>query len=231
MNACLVDKTDELLDLIQMYQFFHRLLGTAPTSTFNPSWKGVNRSAGEQVVSGLRLGGGLVGGILVIVLAFAGVSNLPLGTSTYGRFGLFASWSMFCVASVIMLITAHRWASWPAAASGFVGIRTISLLLFGRNGAIRTEAIEILIFCIVVIALNWRFFGDPPAPTIFLDRIALAFFVLSTLKQMSVGYHWPPIPLISGLSALFIAWCVSIATSGKKAETSARELEDSRNAF
>jgi hypothetical protein len=48
-----------------------------------------------------------------------------------------------------------------------------------------------------------------PAPTTFVDRLALTFFVLATLKQVVTAYHWPPLPLISGLAALLIAYWVS----------------------
>jgi hypothetical protein len=72
----------------------------------------------------------------------------------------------------------------------------------------RAEAAEIFAGCFIVIALMWRFVGGHPAPTTFLDRLALTFFVLATMKQVLVPYHWPPLPLISGFAALLIAWYV-----------------------
>jgi hypothetical protein len=198
-----------------MYQFFCRLLGTAPTSPFDPFRGRDNRSVGEKAVSGLRLAGGLVAGFLVLVLAGGGLSTLPTGAPAYGRYGVLASWSMLSVASVIMLLTAHRWASWMAAPFGVAVLKTIAVLLFGpnphssiaANRVTRTEALAILVVSAAVIALIWRFIGAHPAPTTFLDRFALTFFVLTGLKQMTLPHSWPPLPLISGLSALLIAWC------------------------
>jgi hypothetical protein len=70
----------------------------------------------------------------------------------------------------------------------------------------RVEAAQLLSYCAVVVFLTWRFWRDRPAMTTFLDRCALNVFVIATLEQVLVSYHFPPIPLLSGVAALFVAW-------------------------
>jgi heme A synthase len=212
-----VDKSDEMLSLLKMHQLLSRVLAPAPTSPLNPFRGRDNRSVREQIISGLRLTAGLVAGFLVLVLALGGLSTLPGGAPAYGRFGVYVSWSMICFASLIMLMTANRWAPFVP---GFFFVpalfKTLGILLVGANSSstyashrvTRTEAAEILVVCAVVIALTWRFVGNRPAPTTLLDRIALTFFILATLKQSAMAYNSPPVALISGLCALLIAWCV-----------------------
>lgn len=200
-----------------MLRFLHRFLQPAPTSPFDPyRWRHDSRTTGERVISGMRLGGGLVAGFAVAVLAFGGLSTLPAGVSARGHYGLLVSWSMVCVSGAILFLTANRWAS---IGPGFFCVpalfKTLAVLIFGtiQSSSIpysrltRTQAGEILFVCIVVIALTWRFARNRPAPTTFIDRIALTFFGLAALKQMAITYSWPPVPLISGLFALLIAWC------------------------
>jgi hypothetical protein len=201
-----------------MLPFFRRLLQPSPTFPIDPyRWRHDNRTTGEKVVSGMRLGVGLVAGFLVLVLAIGGISTLPAGAPAYGNYLPFVSWGMVCLATVILFLTANRWAS---IGIGFFCVpalfKSLAVLAFGTETSssipyhrlTRTQAGEILFVCVIVIALTWRFAGNHPAPTTFLDRIALTFFVLATIKQMIIPYSWPPLPLISGLSALLIAWCV-----------------------
>jgi|SRR5271165_4260421 len=201
-----------------MLRFFRPLLQPAPTFPLDPyRWRHDNRTTGEKVVSGIRLGFGLIAGFLVVVLAFAGISTLPEGAPAYGHCGPLVSWSMVCLSAVILFVTANRWASiGPAFFCVPAPFKTLAVLVFGTNPSssisnyrlTRTQAAEILFVCIIIIALTWRFARSRPAPTTFIDRIALTFFVLATLKQMAIAYSWPPWRLISGLSALLIAWCV-----------------------
>jgi hypothetical protein len=200
-----------------MHKLLRHVLEPAPTSPMDAyRWRRDNRSVGEKVVSGIRLAGGLVAGFLVLTLAFGGVATLPAGAPAYGRYGVLVSWTALCLASLIMLATADRWAPYLA---GFLCVPSIfkasGLILVGPDPKSsipsshfsRTEAAEILAACVVVIALTWRFVGGRPAATTFLDRLGLTFFVLAAIKQAVTPYHWPPLPLISGFAALVIAWC------------------------
>jgi heme A synthase len=205
-----------MLPLPQMYQFLRRLLRPVPTSPFDQFRGRDNRSVSEQIVSGLRLAGGLIAGFLVLVLALGSISTLPAGAPAYGGFGLYVSWSMLCVASVIMLLTANRWAPYVPGFFCLPGLfQAVVLLLLGPSSSspiassrtTRTEAMEIVVVCLIVIVLTWRFVGKRPAPTTLFDRFALTFLVLATIRQATIAYHWPPMPLILGLSALLVAWC------------------------
>ena len=80
------------------------------------------------------IGLGLVAGFLVIVLAFVGISALPAGAPAYGNYGLFVSWGMVCVSTVILFLTANQWAS---TGIGFFCVpavfKSIAVLLFGTS--------------------------------------------------------------------------------------------------
>jgi hypothetical protein len=199
-----------------MHPFLNRVLGPTPTSPMDPyRWRRDNRKVSEKAVSGLRLGGGLVAGFLVMTIAIGSLATLPAGAPAYGRYGVLVSWTALCVASIIMFWTVERWAAYLA---GFFCVpaifKALGLILFGPNPNTlnpsshfsRAEAAEVLAGCVMVVALTWRFVGGRPAATTFLDRLALTFFVLAALKQ-AVTQHWPPIALISGFAALVIAWC------------------------
>ena len=200
-----------------MHRFFQRCLEPTPTSPFDPyRWRRDNRSLGEKVISGLRLGGGLVAGFLVLVLAVGGISTLPAGAPAYGRYGTIVSWIMLGTSTIIMFWTTNRWAPFVPAFFLFpAAFKSLGVIVFGpypyslntRHSITRADAAEIFAFCIVVIALTWRFVGGRPAVTTLLDRLALTFFVLAAIKHVTTSYHWPPVPLILGLSALFMAWC------------------------
>lgn len=177
---------------------------------------------GAQVASGLRLGFGIVSGIVVVALASAGISTLPTCAPAFGKYGVLASLSMLTLATIGMFWTVNRWAPYVPAFFFFPALfKCLAIILIGpsphssisSNTLSRTEAIELLAYSVVVIGLTWRFVGNRPAPTTFVDRVALTFFVLATLMQALAVYHWPPLPLISGLMALLLAWLISRRTT------------------
>lgn len=201
-----------------MHRLFVRVLSPAPTLPLDPyKWRRDNRNVSEKVVSGIRLGGGLIAGFLVLALALAGISTLPAGAPAYGRYGALVSWSMVCTSSIIMFWTTNRWAPYVP---GFFFLpalfKILWVVLAGPNPhspisyhrLSRAEAAEIFAVCIAVVVLTWRFVGGRPAFTTLLDRLALTFFVLAAIRQVTISYQWPPLPLLSGLFALLIAWCV-----------------------
>ncbi len=204
-----------MLSSTPMLQFARTLLQPAPTSPLDPyRWRIDSRSTGEKVASGVRIAFGLVAGFLVLVLAIAGISTVSTGT--HGHYGPFVSWGMICLSAVILFLTANRWASIGPGFFCVPGLfKSLGVLVFGTNSASsipdhginRTQAGEILLVCLIVIGFTWRFARNHPAPTTFIDRIALTVFVLATIRQMVVPFTWPPRPLIAALSALFIAWC------------------------
>src|ERR1700690_1093189 len=111
--SLLVRQSGWVLSLTPMLGFFRRLFRPAPTSPFDPyRWRHDNRTTRDKVISGMRLGGGLVAGFIVGVLALGGLSTLPAGAPAYGRYGSFVSWSMVCLSTVILILTTNRWASY-----------------------------------------------------------------------------------------------------------------------
>jgi hypothetical protein len=207
-----------VLSSTPMLRFARSLLQPAPTSPLDPyRWRNDNRSTGEKAASGARLGFGLVAGFLVLLLAIGGISAVSAGSFAYGRHGPLVSWSMVCLSAFILFLTANRWAS---IGPGFFCVpgffKSLAVLIFGTypsssisyHRITRTQAGEILLVCIIVIGSTWRFARNHPAPTTFIDRIALTFFVLATIRQIVMPDTWPPWPLISALCALLIAWCV-----------------------
>jgi hypothetical protein len=203
------------------YQFLNQMGKPTPTSPFNPHAGRDDRSVSAQVASGLRLGLGLVCGIAIVVLAGAGISTLPTGAPAFGRYGVPASVGMLTAATIVMFWTVNRWAPYVPGFFFFPAIpKCLAIILIGpdphssipSNTISRTEAMELLAYSLVVIGLTWRFVGKRPAPTSFVDRVALTFFVLATLRQVFTIYHWPPLLLISGLMALLLAWLIGLRT-------------------
>jgi hypothetical protein len=217
LNAAVVGKTDEVLPLAQMHRWILHFVEPAPTSPFNPFYgRGDNRSVRQQLISGLRLGGGLGGGLLILGLASWSISTLVANAHPEPWPGHFGFWCVLCFTSAMMFVTVNRWVSFVPAFYCFTFMRILGVLTFGlvssasttADWASRRDLLELLVICVIVTALTWRFIGNIPAPTTFLDRFALTFFVLAQLNQMAITYHWPPLRLIAGFSALLIAWCV-----------------------
>jgi len=198
-----------------MHRLILRLLDPAPTSPFNPFYgRRDKRSARQQVVSGLRLAGGLVGVILVLGVAFWSISTLLADARSNARSGHFVFWVMLCFSSLIMFVTVNEWVALVPAFYVLILTRIVGALIIGTFSSSSTasdwgnrrDLWELLVVCVVVSALSWRFIGNTPAPTTLLDRFALTFFVLAQLTQTEITFHWPPLALTSGLAALLIAW-------------------------
>jgi hypothetical protein len=198
-----------------MHRFFNCMFEPAPTIPFDPyRWRRDDRSVREKVVSGMRVGLGLVCGFLAVILAMGGLSTLPGGAPAHGRYGVLVSSSMLALASTVMVWTANRWAPFVPVFFGAPLLKILVHILSGPspNSSVpyrtagRMEAAELFAFCVVVLALTWRFVRRHPAATTFLDRLALTSFALATLKQVVTPYHWPPLPLLSATTAIFIAW-------------------------
>lgn len=122
-----------------------------------------DRTLSAKVVSGLRLGGGLVAGFLVVALALAAASSLPAGAPAFGQYALLASWGMLALATIVMFWTADRWAPYLPAFFVFPAVfKSLAVILIGpnphssisSNWLTRLDATELLAYCVVVIALT-----------------------------------------------------------------------------
>ncbi len=200
--------------LILMNAWFRRMLepaNTLPTDSFR--WRD-RRSKSQQVANGIRIAGGLIVGFLVMVALLGGLSRLSEHQSDQSTGSIFVSSAALVVAALTMIWTANRWA--PFVAGFFFGPAVLKLLgilivgddsYYSAHSITRTTVAEFLAYALVVVGLTSRFIGKRPAQTTLLDRLALTFFVFATFKQVVNPYHFPPWPLLSGITALFVAWC------------------------
>ena len=200
-----------------MNPFLHKLATPAPTRPMVRFRARDHRPIHRQVVNGFRIVAGLIGGFLVLLPAMLAVAVLPGGPPVHRRFGMTAGWLFLLLTSGIMISTANRWA--PFITGFFFGPALFKAVFpvllgpdptsrFAQNRIPRLEAAEALAYIAVVIILTWRFVKSHPAPTTLIDRFALTLFVIATLRQAVIPYHFPPVPLLTGVAALFVAWCV-----------------------
>lgn len=168
------------------------------------------------MASGLLHAGRLLVGFLVAGMAMAGLSwwsSVPLNSSAPLAF--LDGWWLLPIAATIMLFTAHRWAPFSIAFFFVPGLRNALTVAIGGSNpdspidwlrTPRLEATELATCFALVVILTWRFLRERPAPTTLIDRCALTFFAIAVLEQFIVTYRFPPLPLLSGITALFIAW-------------------------
>jgi hypothetical protein len=197
-----------------MREFLHGLIEPTPTVPLRGLRKD-HRPWRKQVVSGSIQAARLVAGFCVMALAMVGVAWWVKPLDLKAPLAFLVGWWTLPAAATIMLLTAHRWA--PFAIAFFLGPglrRALFLFISGPdpNSSMiwqrtpRLEALELLGYCGITIALTWRFLRNRPAPTTLADRCALTFFALASLGQTMVPYHFPPSLLLSGMMALFVAW-------------------------
>jgi hypothetical protein len=164
------------------------------------------RRIGTQIQSGFNIAAWIIGGFLVVGLAMSGLIHLHESRTMRGLCELSA-------ATIIFLLTVHRWASVMPGAFFARGIAKGSILLIVGAGSSysqppisRLELAEFVLYSLVVVALTWRFLASRPAMTTLWDRLALTFFVVAILNQLTVHYSFPPLWMALGLLALAIAW-------------------------
>jgi hypothetical protein len=200
-----------------MRQFLRSLIEPAPTSVWNPYRSRVDDRTGlEQGVDGFKLAFSLIFGFLVLVMTVAGMGRLSSG-SVGANHSPLVCWTMVCFGAVVIFVTANRWAAGGPAIICVPALwKSFGILLFGSrplpsnhyDPPTRTAAAVVLLFCVAVLLLTFRFIKDRPTPTTFIDRIALTLFVMMSMKQATVPDTWPPWPVFSGVVALLFAWCV-----------------------
>lgn len=112
---------NEVLFSTPMLRFFRALLQPAPTSRFDPyRWRRDDRTTGRKVLDGIRLAVGLVTGFVVLMMALAGVATQPAVGTRYSQHWILLSWTMLCLATVTLFLTANRWA--PVGPAFFVSL-------------------------------------------------------------------------------------------------------------
>jgi hypothetical protein len=205
-----------------MNAWLRRLFEPASTSATDAFTWNDKRSKAKQVANGFRIAGGWIAGFVVIVLAFGSIVVLSEDQPTQSGISVLASWVALVVATLIMLWTANRWAPFLGFFFGPAVLKILGILAVGddsyysSHSITRVETAEVLAYFVVVVSLTSRFIGTRPAPTTVFDRLALTFFVFTSFKQAVIPYRFPPWFLISGVVALFAAWCVHRFTRVKR---------------
>jgi hypothetical protein len=197
-----------------MHQFFRHLLEPTPTVPVLGHRKD-HRPWRKQVLSGLFHAGRLIAGFCVFVLAMAGLAWWAVPLDPKAPLASLVGWWTLPAAVIVMLLTAHRWAPFSIALFLGSGLRRALVVFIGGpvldspiiwQRTPRLEALQLLAYCAVTIALTWRFLRDRPSPTTFVDRCALTYFAVASLGQIVVPHRFPPLLLLSGITALFVAW-------------------------
>jgi hypothetical protein len=217
--------------LIPMHARLRHLLEPARTSPTDAFTWNDKRPKSKQLANGFRIAGGLIAGFVVMVMAMGGLAQLSSDHPTSGGGLILASWAAL-VAAVIMFWTANRWAGFVTGF--FFGpalLKILGVLVVGddsyysSHSITRTDVAELLAYVLAVVALTSRFVGKRPAMTTVVDRLALTFFVFTSLKQVISPYHFPPWPLLSGLIALLLAWCTHRFTHVKRTRGHTNDTE------
>jgi hypothetical protein len=201
-----------------MYEFLRRLSEPTPTVPL-PRFKHIRRDTRpwqKRVASGFHHVARLLAGFVVAGMAMAGLSwwsSAPVNSRA--PLALLNDWWSLPIAATIMLLTAQRWAPFAIAFFFGPGLRNALIVAIGGPNPAspiiwlrtpRLEATELATCLALVVVLTWRFLRERPAPTTLIDRCALTLFAITSLEQAMVDYRFPPVSLLSGITALFVAW-------------------------
>ena len=208
--------------MILVKAWLRQLLEPAQTSRTDSFVWSDKRPKGKQVASGLRIVGGLLTGFLVLMVVLVGLSKLsedqPSGGSSF-----FAWWVALALAAILMLWTANRWA--PFVAAFFFGpavVKILAVLVFEQDTYYSSHSIsrkalaELLVYSLAVVALTARFVGKRPASVTVFDRLALTFFVFTSLSEVVVPNPFLQWPLFAGTGGLLASWMAERFTRVKR---------------
>src|SRR5208283_1806290 len=174
-----------------------------------------NRTIKEQVRSGLLIAFEIVGGFLVFLLASVALAwFFPAGQHVHFP-GPLKAWISLLVALAIIFSTAERWAGFIP---GFFLVRGIfgglvytafpATSAANSHGLSRIQAGELLIYCLLVMGLLWRFIPPRRSRATTLDRCALTFFALSVAGMSVLSTDRILLAPLSGSIPLLVAWLV-----------------------
>jgi len=173
-----------------------------------------NRSTKEQALSGMLLVAELVGGFLTILLTIIAFGwFFPPGEPSQFP-GPLKAWIAVAVAAPVIFFTAERWAG---LIPGFFLLRGIFggafYAAFPRppglhsQGTPRMQAVELVIYSVVVLILLWRFVPPRRYRATVFDRTALTIYALSVASLWAATANGKAMPVIAGgIVILFAAW-------------------------
>jgi hypothetical protein len=172
----------------------------------------MTRPVKEQVKTGLRLAGGVVLFVLSVLLLAYGLDAVWLAApSGHVAWGAWIGLGELLVAAMLIPLTVHLWLQFFAGCVGFAFLKSVVVIFAGKDWYSphvpfsRLEATEMTIFFGATLALIIRFAKERPTP---LDGIAITVYLLFFLGYRS-DPHFSFLQAGGGLTALFLAWCVS----------------------
>jgi hypothetical protein len=165
----------------------------------------------EQVKTGLRLAGGIVLFVLLVLLLAYGLDAVWSAAVPSGHlvWGAWIGWSELLVAAVLIPLTVHLWLQFFAGCVGFAFLKSVVVIFAGKDWYpphaffSRLEATEMAIFFGATLALMIRFAKERPT---LLDRIAITIYLFFFFGYRN-NAHFSLLGAGSGLTALFFAWC------------------------
>ena len=150
------------------------------------------RTVGEQVKSGLRIGGSMVLAIFFFAALVASTSYF-LGrnggevSSISKAFGCLALVAL----TTILFLTTRHWTKWVVGFLGYCLLRFIGALLFGpylKQPVSRFEVAGWMVYLLIAILLTARHAERPPQRT---ERLGLVGFVLGAPFAMTLSSYKP----------------------------------------
>ena len=173
----------------------------------------------EQVKTGLRVGFGIVGAILVFFMAGDGFRRLSFWDArffwSHGLLGQIVGCGELLTAALVMFTTARGWAAFVPAWLAIGGLSGVVIFFTGRSlrppylPISRLTVAEYLLGGFVIIATTVRFTGKRPK---VLDKIAITIFVLALAKAATLAGRAPTVSEIvfeaTGVGFLIVAWGV-----------------------
>ena len=169
----------------------------------------MEKATKRQISSGLRIGGALGAFLIAGMLMGNGLSRV-LGSEGSHPIAWtdWVGWIELVLAAVTLILTARTWLMLVGGYMLFGAIKGVFLFAGGsfpsHGFSTRVEPLEIAIYCVVTLALLYRFAENPPT---VLDRVALTvyLFCLWPAGARSAFSWWQAV----GLAALLASWFVS----------------------
>ncbi|HEY2457432.1 MAG TPA: hypothetical protein VGI13_09035 [Candidatus Acidoferrum sp.] len=141
-----------------------------------------DNSVKQQVKNGLLIAAEIVGGMLVFVLAAAGMLWLFPPGQAHQFPGPLKAWLALSVAGGIIYWTAERWAGVIPGLFLIRGLfRGLSFATFASASDVtsRLQAAEVAMYSLCVIGFLWRFIPPRHTSPTTLDRFALTIYAFS----------------------------------------------------
>ena len=169
----------------------------------------MEKTAKEQIRSGLRVGTGLGGFLIAVMLIGNGLARIGISTASHQLIWTEpVGWMELLIAALILLFTARMWLMLLSGCLLFGIVKSLVVFATGRfpshEFSTRIEPLALAFYCIASFVLMFRFSEHQPN---LIDRIALTLYVFCLWPAIA-GSIFSPWQIV-GLGALLISWCLS----------------------